>query len=228
MVTPEQLWPPFALTVTAGPLTLRAVRDEDKPALLELVLAGVHNPAVMPFSTPWTDAAPADLLRQSVAYYWRIRADFSPSSWSLDLVVRVADEIVGGQGLFGENFTVTRVADTGSWLGRAHQGRGIGTLMRQAACALVLDHLDGEQLTSAAFEDNPASLAVSRKVGYVDNGVERRQRRDGELAVLRRLILTPDAFVRGRIPSVPSASRGFGARSASTGRTDGAPTAVDA
>jgi len=28
MVTPEQLWPPFALTVTAGPLTLQAVRDE--------------------------------------------------------------------------------------------------------------------------------------------------------------------------------------------------------
>jgi len=29
MVTPEQLWPPFALTVTAGPLTLQAVRDEE-------------------------------------------------------------------------------------------------------------------------------------------------------------------------------------------------------
>jgi len=54
MVTPEQLWPPFALTVTTGPLTLQAVRDEDMPALLELVLAGVHDPAVMPFSTPWT------------------------------------------------------------------------------------------------------------------------------------------------------------------------------
>jgi len=200
MVTPEQLWPPFALTVTAGPLTLQAVRDEDMPALLELVLAGLHDPAVMPFSTPWTDAAPADLLRQSAAYYWRSRADFSPASWSLDLVVRLAGEIVGVQALFGENFPVTRVAETGSWLGRAHQGRGIGTLMRQAACALVLDHLGGEQLTSAAYEDNPASLAVSRKVGYVDNGVERRQRRDGEPAVLRRLVLTVDAFVPGPDP----------------------------
>ena len=141
MVTPEQFWPPFALTVTAGPLTLQAVRDEDMPALLELVLAGVHDPAVIPFSTPWTDAAPADLLRQSAAYYWRSRADFSPASWSLDLVVSLAGEIVGVQALFGENFPVTRVAETGSWLGRAHQGRGIGTLMRQAACALVLDHL---------------------------------------------------------------------------------------
>ncbi len=72
--------------------------------------------------------------------------------------------------------------------------------MRQAACALVLDHLGGEQLASAAYEDNPASLAVSRKVGYVDNGVERRQRREGELAVLRRLVLTVDAFVRGPDP----------------------------
>ena len=200
MVTPEQLWPPFALTVTAGPLTLQAVRDEDMPALLELVLAGVHDPAVIPFSTPWTDAAPADLLRQSAAYYWRSRADFSPASWSLDLVVRMAGEIVGVQALFGENFPVTRVAETGSWLARAHQGRGIGTLMRQAACALVLDHLGGEQLTSAAYEDNPASLAVSRKVGYVDNGVERRQRREGKPAVLQRLVLTVDAFVPGPDP----------------------------
>ena len=200
MVTPEQFWPPFALTVTAGPLTLQAVRDEDMPALLELVLAGVHDPAVIPFSTPWTDAAPADLLRQSAAYYWRSRADFSPASWSLDLVVSLAGEIVGVQALFGENFPVTRVAETGSWLGRAHQGRGIGTLMRQAACALVIDHLGGEQLASAAYEDNPASLAVSRKVGYVDNGVERRQRREGELAVLRRLVLTVDAFVPGPDP----------------------------
>jgi len=114
--------------------------------------------------------------------------------------VRLAGEIVGVQALFGENFPVTRVAETGSWLGRAHQGRGIGTLMRQAACALVLDHLGGQQLTSAAYEDNPASLAVSNKVGYVDNGVERRQRREGELAVLRRLVLTVDAFVRGPDP----------------------------
>ncbi len=88
--------------------------------------------------------------------------------------------------------------------------------MRQPACALVLDHLGGEQLTSAAYQDNPASLAVSRKVGYVDNGVERRQRREGELAVLRRRVLTATPSSADRTQSGSRASRGSGARSAST------------
>src|SRR4051794_32629907 len=67
------------------------------------------------------------------------------------------------------------------------QGRGIGTAMRQTMCALLFDHLQAEEITSAAFTDNPASLAVSRKVGYTDNGTFRMQRRPGELAWRRKL-----------------------------------------
>lgn len=57
-------------------------------------------------------------------------------------------------------------------------------------CALLFDHLDAQEITSAAFLDNPASLAVSRKVGYVENGTFRVQRRPGELAWSRKLLLT--------------------------------------
>lgn len=32
----EQVWPLFGLRVTAGPLELRPVRDEDIPTLVEL------------------------------------------------------------------------------------------------------------------------------------------------------------------------------------------------
>lgn len=39
--------------------------------------------------------------------------------------------------------------------------------MRQVMCAFLFDHL---AITSSAFTDNPASLAVSRKVGYRPNG----------------------------------------------------------
>jgi RimJ/RimL family protein N-acetyltransferase len=56
--------------------------------------------------------------------------------------------------------------------------------MRQAMCALLFDHLDAQEIASAAFVDNPASLAVSRRVGSVDNGIFREQRRPGELACL--------------------------------------------
>jgi hypothetical protein len=44
--------------------------------------------------------------------------------------------------------------------------------MRQVICAFVFDHLDAEYVTSGAFSDNLASLGVSRKVGYADNGWE--------------------------------------------------------
>jgi RimJ/RimL family protein N-acetyltransferase len=69
--------------------------------------------------------------------------------------------------------------------------------MRQVMCALAFDHLGFEEITSAAFADNPASLAVSRKVGYRPNGVRRLQRREGELALNQGLVLTPEDFVRG-------------------------------
>lgn len=67
-------------------------------------------------------------------------------------------------------------------------------------CALLFDYLDAEEITSAAFTDNPASLAVSRKVGYVDNGTSRERRRPGELAWNRKLLLTADRLVRPRHP----------------------------
>jgi RimJ/RimL family protein N-acetyltransferase len=68
--------------------------------------------------------------------------------------------------------------------------------MRQTLCAFLFDHLEAQEVTSAAFLDNPASLAVSRKVGYTANGRTREQRRDGELAISQRLVLRPDDLRR--------------------------------
>ena len=67
--------------------------------------------------------------------------------------------------------------------------------MRQAMCVLCLDHLGFEEVTSGAFTDNPASLAVSRKVGYRREG-EKRLARKGQLARNVQLVLTPDDVVR--------------------------------
>jgi RimJ/RimL family protein N-acetyltransferase len=175
---------------------MSAIRDEDMPDLAQLALDGIHDRETMPFSVPWTDAPPADLPAAMAAYYWRTRAEFSPQRWHLDLVVRVDGRIVGTQGLGSHGYLTSRTAETGSWLGRAHQGKGIGTLMRQAMCALGFDHLDAVEITSGAYTDNPASLAVSRKVGYQSNGTVREERRPGELAFRETLRLVPDDFVR--------------------------------
>lgn len=199
MMSLEELWPPFTLRVACGDVALRAVRDEDLPALVELALAGVHPPDQMPFTVPWTDGSPGELGRRSCQYHWGVRAEFEPGRWRLELVVEQAGEIVGVQGIGAEQFLVTRTGETGSWLGQRFQGRGIGTRMRQAVCVLAFDHLDFAELTSAAFVDNQPSLAVSRKVGYLDNGEVRLPRRD-TVAVQRRLVLTPETFVRPAEP----------------------------
>ena len=200
MSTLADLFPPLGLTLTAGPLVMRGISDEILPELCDLASRGIHDAGEMPFYFPWTAVPEADLVRNTAAYHWRSRAEFSPSRWGLQLAVLHEGRLVGTQGFDTTDYLVTRTGETGSWLGREFQGQGIGTAMRQAVCAFAFDHLDAVEVTSGAFLDNPASLAVSRRVGYQPNGVRRLKRREGELALNQSLVLRPQDFVRGEHP----------------------------
>lgn len=190
-------FPPLGLRIEAGSLVLRPITDEVLPQLIEVALAGVHEAGAMPFYVPWTDA-PAERLPANIAlYHWGLRAAWSPERWNLELAVEDEGRIVGVQAFFTSDYLVTRSGETGSWLGLAHQGRGIGTRMRQTICAFCFDHLEAEELVSAAFSDNPASLAVSRKLGYRPNGAQRKTRRSSEWQQSQSLVLTPASFQRG-------------------------------
>jgi RimJ/RimL family protein N-acetyltransferase len=193
----SQIWPPFGLWIEAGPLVLRPITDEVLPALVDLALSGVHEPDRMPFYVPWTDAPPDRLPGNYVQFQWGRRSSWSQEAWGLEFAVEYEGRIVGTQGISTENYLITRTGETGSWLGRAHHGQGIGTKMRQAICAFVFDYLDAEEITSAAFADNPASNAVSRKVGYQPNGLMRKTRRPEEWHGSQQWLLTPSRFVRG-------------------------------
>ncbi|TFB57034.1 N-acetyltransferase [Cryobacterium sp. Sr3] len=192
----EDLWPPFGLKITCGPVTLSPVRDADLPEFDALAAAGIHAPTEMPFFFPWTVGSPGEIRLRLMQYHWAQRAEMSPAAWSLETTVRFDGEIVGCQSISTRDYLVTRTGETGSWLGMKHHGRGIGTLMRQALCAFMFDHLDAAEVTSAAFVDNPASLAVSRKVGYRENGIDRLKRRDGEMVLNQKLVLTADTLNR--------------------------------
>lgn len=196
----SDLHPPLGLTVRAGDLELRGITDELLLEVCKVAEEGIHDPDEMPFYFPWSTAPRGELSRNTANYHWGTRASFGPDEFRLELAVIHRGEVIGCQGVSARNFPVTRTGETGSWLGRRHQGQGIGTAMRQAMCALLFDHLGFEEILSGAFVDNPASLAVSRKVGYVPTSTERFQRREGELAINQRLLLTPEAFVRGSDP----------------------------
>lgn len=199
MTSLEELWPPFALRISCGPLTLRAIRDEDLPGLVDAAAAGIHADDLRPFPKAWAGQTPLDLGRDLATRYWRYRATFGSDEWALPLVVRRDDRIVGVQGAEATRYPVLRTPDTFSWLTRSEHGRGIGTLMRQMICAFLFDELDALAITSGAYADNPTSAAVSRKVGYAPNGTK-LELRDDLAAEHHKFILTREALVRPADP----------------------------
>jgi RimJ/RimL family protein N-acetyltransferase len=112
----------------------------------------------------------------------------SPREWGVNFLVRLEGRVIGMQGLMATDFAVTRDVSSGSWLGLAYQGRGFGTEMRAAVVGLAFDHLRARTARSEAFFDNPASLAVSRRLGYRDDGSRVVERR-GSAATLQRVLL---------------------------------------
>jgi len=192
-----ELWPPFGVRLTCGPLELRTLRDDDIPELAELALAGVEaeGVAVMPFEVAWHREDPASLPASMARFYWGSRSRFTAEAWSLMLVVRRSGTVVGAQDVMGRDFLKTRSLETGSWLGRAHHRQGTGTLMRQMVAAFAFDHLDAEELTSTFYQGNLASQGVSERVGYVEAGRRRAPREEG-WAWRHEMVLTPERFVR--------------------------------
>ncbi|MDO5535282.1 MAG: GNAT family protein [Propionibacteriaceae bacterium] len=191
-----EIFPPLGLRITSGPLELRGIGEAEVLALLDLARAGIHPAERMPFTFPWTDAPAEELPLNYLQWWWRGMATWSRDAWALDLCVLWDGEVVGVQGVATHDFLTLRFGETGSWLGQRHQGRGIGTAMRHAMCAFLFDHLDFEFITSAAFTDNPASVRVSEKLGYRDNGLAWQPRR-GEAATTKRLLLVREGFEPG-------------------------------
>ncbi len=170
----------------AGRLELRLPDAQDLAALAALAEAGVHDPDSQPFAVPWTDAEPSARALSTMQYHWSSWAAWTPVKWDLNLVVIRDGLVVGTQGMSATDFAALREVGTGSWIGRQYQGQGIGTAMRAAVLALAFDGLGAEFATSGAFSDNHASLAVSRKLGYADDGIDRQLVR-GRPAQTRRL-----------------------------------------
>src|SRR5699024_10041488 len=169
-------WPPALLRVQAGDLELRYLDDDLLVELAELSVRGVHDPEAMPFLFPWTRGTPEAVARSILTAQWRARGAISPEQWSLELAVLHRGEPVGIQAIEAEAFPVTRTITTGSWLGQAHQGSGIGTRMRALMLHLAFTGLHAEVATTGAWADNGPSNAVSTRLGYRPNGVSRQVR----------------------------------------------------
>ena len=203
-------WPLFGLRITTPRLLLRPPTDDDFPGLLAAIDAGIHDPAEMPFLMPWTDDPRATRERSSVQWWWRQRAEWKPDDWSLPLGVFLDGHAVGMQDVNAKQFGLLRTVETGSYLTREVQGRGLGKEMRVAALTLVFDGLGAEAAESGAFTDNARSLGVSRALGYEDNGVHRHAPR-GEVRLTQNLVLTRETWLARRASFPPARVEGLDA-----------------
>lgn len=187
------IFPAFGLRIECGPVTLRAMREADAPRVAELAGEGVHPDGARPFLMPWnlSETQPLDSLQ----FYYRTWAAFTPDSWTLLMAVERDGVMVGAQDMKAEKFAVVRHGETGSWLALPHQGRGTGTLMRQAILTFAFDHLGAIEMRSGAWADNAGSHRVSEKCGYVANGYQ-LQDRQGERVRHDFFVVTPETFVR--------------------------------
>lgn len=163
-------WPLFDLRIMTPRVEIRLPNDEVLADLARLASKGIHDPATMPFLHPWTDEPSPALERGLMQWGWRHRAEWSPNRWTFNGAVFVDGEVVGVQSLMANDFAVERSVKTGSWLGRTHQGKGIGREMRSAILAFAFGTLGAREAHSGGFFDNESSLRVSRTLGYESNG----------------------------------------------------------
>jgi RimJ/RimL family protein N-acetyltransferase len=178
-------WPLFGLRIRTPRVELRYPDDELVAAVAELAGRGIHDVDTMPFLVPWTRQPPGVLERETMKHFWGRRAALAPADWHLLFAVLEHGEVVGVQDLFAAQFDVTRTVETGSWVGQAHQGRGIGKEMRSAVLHLAFTGLAADLARTSCWEDNVASASVTRSLGYDADGWWYGDRDGAQVKMLR-------------------------------------------
>jgi RimJ/RimL family protein N-acetyltransferase len=184
-------WPLFDLRLSVGDVALRPVTDADLPAIAAMYDDDdEQDPRWEHFAGL---SAQRNRHRLLVQRTWHHRGSWSPSSWCLDLAVEVSGEPVGLQALEADDFAKLRTVDSGSWLAVQARGHGTAVAMRTAILGLAFDHLGAVAAISSARVDNAPSLAVSRRLGYVENGVSLTESPTG-VVELQHLRLTRESW----------------------------------
>lgn len=153
-------------------LELRLPDDAMTCELARLARAGVEGPGQPQMVSGWTKQSSPQFERHFVRHTWKVRAGVAPRKWTLGFAVLEDGEVLGVQALRATDFPTLRAADSGSWLGVAHHGRGIGTEMRAAVLEFAFAHLGAVTATTGWTTGNAASERISAKLGYRPDGFD--------------------------------------------------------
>jgi RimJ/RimL family protein N-acetyltransferase len=192
-------WPLFDLRIRTPRLELRLPTDDDLLALMHVARTGVHDRPETPFLVPWDELPSPAFERQFLLHWWGQRGTWSPDHWTLGLAAVFDGEPIGIQDLTARDFATRRSVLTGSWLGSAFHGRGLGTEMRAAMLWLAFQELGALEAVSGYVDGNDASRRVSEKLGYVSNGM-RIQAPKGSPVIEHIVRATPDSWTSDLVP----------------------------
>ncbi len=194
-------WPMHGLVLRVEDLELRLPDAAQLEELALLAQTLVDRPGEPLTDASWARKPPLEASRAVMQWQWKNWAELSPEVWKLCFVIIRDGVVLGTQELGAKDFRIVREVDSGSWIGRQHQGQGLGKLARHAILALAFDGLGAIGAHTGAAANNLASIGVSRSLGYVDSGFEVRVNR-GERSEGLELRITREQWLERERPAV--------------------------
>lgn len=193
------LWPVYDVVVRTPRLEVRLPTENELAQLALMADESIFvNTASMSFNLDWP-MTPSPAREQNLyKFHMKARADWLPESWHYSAVAFLDGVPIGNQGMQADRFAQMKSVASGSWIGADYQRQGFGTEMRAAVLELAFGGLGAEEALSEARLDNAASRGVSRRLGYVENGVKRSRFGD-EVAMGVDLRLTKEAWEEHRM-----------------------------
>lgn len=184
-MTPQ--WPFDELVIIGPDVLLRPVRDADIERLVAVLPDDFDlDPAYPPLS----DLPPrVDCERRLIQSIWRHRGCWSIDEWALDFGIWRDGAAIRIQTLEGTRFPADRTIDSASWIAKAFRGKGFGIQARELVLAFGFEQLAAEKAITSAVTTNHASLGVSRRLGYRDNGSSPHDT-GAETVELQHLVMT--------------------------------------
>jgi len=143
---------------------LRPWQEEDAPLLVRFA----DNPRI---AAAMRDRFPSPYTVEDARCF--IAGSGSPAA-SLLLAIVVQGEPVGGIGITPREDVYRGTAEIGYWLGEPFWGKGIVTDAVRALVPVVFDRTGIIRIQAGVFSNNPASMRVLEKSGFILEAVHRK------------------------------------------------------
>jgi RimJ/RimL family protein N-acetyltransferase len=148
---------------------VRCWEPRDAPLLKEAVDSSLDH--LRPWM-PWAHAEPQPLpAKVELLRTFRGKFDLG-EEYVYGIFSADESEVVGGTGLHRRSFE--GVLEIGYWIRASRAGQGLGTEATAAVARVGFEIAGAERIEIRAARENTTSLAIPRKLGFVEEGTLRR------------------------------------------------------